>query len=71
MNLKQKLGDFVKLEDAQGNVAKLAGLGTVVATSVLVSAMPAVASGPVPHCDCYSNYTDYSDCYANGRPCPI
>lgn len=56
MKLTQKFSDFLKLEDAQGHLPKLAGMGVAVASSIAVSMLaPTVASACV-HGDFYANY---------------
>jgi hypothetical protein len=67
VKLPRKLSDFVRLQEAEGNLPRLAGIGLAVASSIAASvAMPAIAQacnhGDYP----YVNHGDQWCHYNNG-----
>lgn len=57
MKLTQKFSDFLRLEEAQGHLPKLAGMGVAVASSIAVNLLaPTIALGACIHGDYYSDH---------------
>lgn len=62
MNLKRKLSDFIKMEEGQGNLPRLAGLGVATASSLLVGAVLAQSAAAAScHADAHANEHSDSD----------
>lgn len=64
MQLTKKFSDFLKLEEAQGNLPKLAGIGVAIASSFAFTMLaPKIANGACIHGDIYTNHSDTHDDY--------
>lgn len=77
MKLSRKFSDFLRLEEAEGNLPKLAGMGTAVASSFAVIMLaPALAfAGPCIHGDYHSDIPAHTDdsisCFGNPPFCTV